>query len=90
MQTLGVGLGDPAIKQVTEQVRLDGGYTLDLSIGKSWKIKEYYIVLNNQDLITGGYEQLRFSYSIEDLDKFLPKYYYGYGRTFFLMLSFRF
>lgn len=98
IQTLDVGLGDPIINKVTEQEKLDGGYTVDLSIGKSWKIKEYYFginfnlnnVLNNQDLITGGYEQLRFSYDIASLDKFPPKYYYGYGRTFFLMFTFRF
>jgi len=98
MHSLGVGPNDPVISEVTKQVQLDGGYTLDLSIGKSWKVNNYYLgfnlnvnnVLNNQDLITGGYEQLRFSYDIYDINRFPPKYYYGYGRTYFLMLTFRF
>ncbi len=96
MQQMNVGLGDPLINEATKQIKLDAGYTVDLSIGKSWKIKEYYIginfnlnnVLNNQDLITGGYEQLRFEPTA--INKFPPKLYYGYGRTYFLMLTFRF
>jgi hypothetical protein len=96
MQQMDVGLGDPLINEATKQIKLDAGYTVDLSIGKSWKIKNYYIglnfnlnnILNNQDLITGGYEQLRFEPTA--INKFPPKLYYGYGRTYFLMLSFRF
>ena len=47
-------------------------------------------MLNNQDLVTGGYEQLRFEPTVTTINKFPSKLYYGYGRTFFLMLSFRF
>jgi len=93
-----LGVGDPLIKEITEQQKLKGGYTLDLSIGKSWKIGSYYIglnanvnnVLNKTDLITGGYEQMRFDNVTHNINKFPPKYFYSYGRTYFLMLTFRF
>jgi len=93
-----LGPGDPLITQITEQEKISGGYTLDISIGKSWKIGTYYLAINaninnlldNKDLITGGYEQMRFDYTGKNLLKFPPKYFYGYGRTYFLMLTFRF
>jgi hypothetical protein len=92
------GPEDPIVKQLTEQQKLNNGYTLDLSIGKSWKIGDYYLglnfnfnnVLNNTDMITGGYEQLRIATDVSELNKYPPKYYYGYGRSYFLMLTFRF
>jgi len=98
IQTMSLGPNDPLIYEATKQKQIDGGYTLDFSIGKSWKINNYFIginlninnVLDNKNLITGGYEQLRFSYDVNNINKFPPKYYYGYGRTYFLMLSFRF
>ena len=98
MEELNLGPNDPLIKQITKQEEIKGGYTLDFSLGKSWKIGNYYIGLNlninnlldNQDLITGGYEQLRIATSLDEIDKFRSKYYYAYGRTYFLMLNFRF
>ena len=45
-------------------------------------------VLNNTDLITGGYEQLR--YVPKEIDKFPPKLSYMYGRTFFAMVTLSF
>ncbi|MFH0893216.1 MAG: TonB-dependent receptor [Bacteroidota bacterium] len=90
-----LGYGDPLIPIITQQQELEGGYTIDVSVGKSWKIKKYTIavnasvnnILDNQDLITGGYEQSRFDFTTKNVDKFPPKYYYGFGRTYFLMLS---
>ena len=98
MNELGLGLGDPLIKVITEQEETKGGYTLDFSLGKSWKFGNYYLGLNlnvnnlldNQDLITGGYEQLRSLKIGDNINKFPSKYYYSYGRTYFIMLSFRF
>lgn len=89
---------NPLIKTITEQQKLNSGYSLDFSIGKSWKIGNYYIgfnmninnILDNQELITGGYEQMRFDFTNQNVNKFPPKYYYGYGRTYFVMLTFRF
>lgn len=94
-----LGYGDPMIKSITEQEKLPSGYTLDASIGKSWRIEGKYFlnlnfsvsnILDNQSIITGGYEQNRFDFETKNLAKFPPKYYYAYGRTYFLNLGFRF
>ncbi len=93
-----LGIDDPKIDEITRQIKADAQFTIDASIGKSWRIKDYYInlnasvsnILDNQNLITSGYEQMRFDYENKNIDKFPPKYYYGFGRTYFLMLSVRF
>ncbi len=91
--------GDPQIATITEQQKLDGGFTLDASIGKSWRINGKYFlnvnfqvsnILNNTDLITGGYEQLRFDFETKNVNKFPPKYYYAMGRNFFFNVGIRF
>ncbi|MDK2910223.1 MAG: hypothetical protein PWR20_1790 [Bacteroidales bacterium] len=93
-----LGPGDPLIATITRQEKLPSAFTLDASIGKSWKIREYFInlnfsvsnILDNRDIITSGFEQFRFDFTNKDVNKFPPKYYYGYGRTFFLNLAFRY
>lgn len=91
-----LGYEDPMIETITKQEKLPAGFTLDASIGKSWRVKDYYIGINfnvsnilGTQLKSGGFEQMRFDYETKNLDKFPPKYFYGYGRTFFLMLSVR-
>jgi len=90
---------DQQYQDIVFQEELPSGYTADLFIGKSWRInRKYYInlslnvsnILDNQDLITGGYEQLRFDERDRDVEKYAPKYFYGYGRSYFLNASFRF
>lgn len=96
--TKGLGEGDPLIAIITEPEKLPDGYTVDLSLGKSLKYKKYYFninfsvsnILNNRGIITGGYEQKRFSYDDHDVTKFPPKYFYGKGRTYYLNFSVRF
>jgi hypothetical protein len=93
----GLGTGDTLITNITKQQKLKGGFTLDASLGKSIYYKNAFIninfsvsnVLNNQNLITNGYEQMRFDYATKNINKFMPKYFYGLGRTFFLSLSVR-
>jgi len=93
----GMGYGDTLISAITKQQQLDGGFTLDASIGKSIVYKKYYIninfsmsnILNNQKLITNGYEQMRYDFVTNNLDKFKPKYFYMLGRTFYLTASIR-
>ena len=84
---------------IVDQTQLPSGYTIDASIGKSFRIDyKYYIslnlnvnnILNNNKIITGGYEQLRYDVEDKDPNKFPPKLYYLYGRQFYLNLSFRF
>ena len=69
----------------------------DLFATKSWMYKKKYRfalnasvsnLLDETDLITGGYEQLRFEAG--NPDKFPPKYGYMFGRTFFVMMTFSF
>jgi hypothetical protein len=95
---------EQGIIDLTEQQQLDGGFTLDASIGKSIRLKGSYFLnlnfsvsnlLDNQDLTSGGYEQNRIDLNtdgnaIQNVDAFPPKYYYAYGRTFFLNIGFRF
>lgn len=47
-------------------------------------------ILNNQDFITSGFEQLRFDYTDKNPDKFPPRYFYGFGRTYFAGVIVRF
>jgi hypothetical protein len=92
----GIVVTDPQWEEMLDQEKLDPGYTIDVFAGKSWKIQNYYInlnlsmsnILNNQELAVGGYEQLRFDRL--DLDKFPSKYFYLYGRGYYVNLSFRF
>jgi hypothetical protein len=93
-----LGYGDPLIKEITRQQMLKGGFTLDASIGKSIMIDRKYFIninlsvtnaLDNQDIQSGGYEQNRFDFESKDVNKFPPKYYYYFGRTFYLNINFR-
>ncbi len=94
-----LGEGDPLITAITKQEKLPNGMTIDASIGKSFRVMDkYYLnlnfsvsnILDNQEIITGGYEQNRFDFATKNISKFPPKYYFYYGRTFFLNIGFRF
>ena len=87
---------DEVWKNVIEQERLASNFTFNAFAGKSWRInRKYFINLNvsvnnifdNTDFSIGGFEQLR--YDNRDVDRFAPKYFFMYGRTFFVNLSFR-
>ena len=79
------------------QEKVDDFFTLDLFAYKSWKVKDYFIfltgnvsnILDNREGISGGYEQLRY-----DPDRgpewFENRYYYAYGRNYFVQLGLRF
>ena len=91
---------------ILAQTQWDPQYTIDFFGGKSWKLpknmeingKPTYIVfnlginniLNNKDIITGGYEQLRFDFENRDVNKFPAKVYYGWGINFYTSLTLRF
>ncbi|HNW89020.1 MAG TPA: TonB-dependent receptor [Bacteroidales bacterium] len=92
--------GDARVTSITEQYKANAKpqFTLDASVSKSFKIKKFYLILNgsvsnilnNTKMITSGYEQLRFDYNTLDTNKFPAKYYYGLGRTFYFMITFRY
>ncbi|HNP99453.1 MAG TPA: TonB-dependent receptor, partial [Bacteroidia bacterium] len=101
-----VDAGSANWQQILQQEKVDGQFTMDASAGWSWrmnnKIKSLkrpaYLVLNtgvtnilnNKDLINGGYEYSRFDTQNKDVNKFPSKYTYSYGTTFFASVTLRF
>lgn len=88
---------DPQWDALLTQTQLDANMTVDLFAGKSWQLKRKYRIavnvtvsnlLDNQDFIIGGFEQLR--YDRMDVDRFPPKYSYLFGRNYFAMMTFSF
>lgn len=91
---------------IIDQTRLDAQYTMDLFAGYSLRLpkkyniqeKPVYLVfyagvnnlLNSTDMVTGGYEQLRFDFETRNIQKFPPKYYYAYGANYFVSVGIRF
>lgn len=47
-------------------------------------------LLNNKEIRTGGFEQLRFDYTSRNPDRFANKYFYGYGANYFVNISLKF
>lgn len=95
---------DENVAQLLRQNPLDNFYLLNLVGGKSWLKKGKYIsvfasINNVFDAVfrTGGYEQSRngnFGQLKQDNlsgnPSFAPKYWYGYGRTYFLNVAYSF
>jgi len=84
---------------MVEQNPIASSFTLDASLGKSFRFDyKYYLninlnvtnLLNNKDIVTGGYEQARIDQNFEKYDKFEPKLYYYSGLQYYLNISFRF
>jgi hypothetical protein len=96
----GVPIGSQLWSDVLEQERLPNAITMDIYGGKSFKYKNYIIginlnitnVLNNQQFITSGFEQLRYDQQGADtqINRFPNKYFYYFGRTYFVNLTLRF
>lgn len=92
----GLSEDDIRVNDLLNHNELSDGFTVDIYGGKSWKISDYYIGLNisfsnifdKKDLATGGYEQFR--YDPDNIERFPEKYFYLYGRTYFINLNFRF
>jgi hypothetical protein len=82
---------------IIDQEKGDPGFTLDFFGGKSFKFGDVFLYLNvgvsnildNQDFVTGGYEQLRFDFEEQDPSTFPTRYYYLFGRNYFINLSLR-
>ena len=100
------------INNVRRQEYLGHAYTLSASVGKNWYIHRKYMlgfsaevknILNNQNIKTGGYEQMRMRRSRgwdgslsgsnpaeAFYTRFDSKYFYMLGTTYFLNVYFRF
>ena len=91
-------------RRLLRQEKFDDLFLLNFFSGKSWKIDNYYIgvILSVNNILdnrykSGGYEQSRnANYNLlkQDVDSssriFGPRYWYGYGRTYYLNIYFRF
>ena len=99
----GADRGSEFYYQILAQERLDPGFTLDFFGGGSRKIGSHFVylnvginnILNNTDLRTGGFEQTRIetednSNTISSLSRFPSRYFFAYGRNFFVNISYRF
>lgn len=92
---------------ILDQEKAPAFYTVNLFFGKSFKLSNIvkkipgstflYLnvsvnnLLNNRNIVTGGFEQLRYSYDLNSgADKFPSKYFYGYGRNYSVNLSLKF
>ncbi|MCW5907258.1 MAG: TonB-dependent receptor [Chitinophagales bacterium] len=95
----------PQFASIINQQRLKGQFTMDIFAGYSWLLnnqfkdlkKRHFLIFNvgisnvtnNRNFVTGGFEQLRFDYFDKDVNKFAPKYYYGFGATYFISVAYR-
>jgi len=91
-------------RSLLKQERFDSYFLLNAVGGKSWKIKKYYVGffasinnLLNQKYRTGGFEQTRnanYRGALEESRRqtpvFGPKYFYGYGTTYYFNFYVRF
>jgi len=80
-------------------------FTLDFSFSWSWKVnnkirsieKNTFLlfnlgvnnILDNKDIVSGGYEQLRYDFTEKNPGKFATKYYYSPGINFFASVALR-
>lgn len=89
---------DPLLRNIVDQEQAPATFTMDFFGGKSWRIRsKYYLYLNvgvnnvldNKNFITGGFEQLRFDFETRNPDLFPNRYFYNFGRNFFINLSLR-
>ena len=100
------------INNMRKQEDLGYAYTLSASVGKNFYIQRKYMlgfsaevknILNNQNIKTGGYEQMRMRRSrgyngnpagsnpaVSYYSRFDSKYFYMLGTTYFLNIYFRF
>lgn len=89
--------------QVSPQDKGHGGWMLDGSIGRSVYLKHGSLsinlmvtnILNNQKIVTGGYEQSRSDYSASGKDRTYtfsknPKKYYAFGTNAMLNIAYKF
>ncbi len=91
---------------ILDQTKLSPQSTLDLFAGYSWLMNKKFKsmskrtfllfnlgvnnILNNTNIVSGGYEQLRFDYAEKNVDKFPPKKFYAYGTNFQASIALRF
>ena len=91
------------IRDMRAQEKFGGYCTLSANVGKNWYIHRVYMlgfslevknILNNQDIRTGGYEQMRLrrvrTPEGVKFSRFDSKYFYMLGTNYYLNVYFRF
>ncbi len=102
----GVEKDSPKWNEIINQTRLDAQYSLDAFAGYSWLLNKSFKsfrkrtflvfnigvsnILNNKNMVSGGYEQLRFDFTDKNVNKFPPKKFYAYGTTYNASIALRF
>lgn len=92
--------------QIFDQEKLPSAFTINLSAGYSWKMSRLSAklgnssflsinagvnnLLNNQNIVNAGFEQMRYDFTDNNPAKFPNKYSYGYGINYFVNLSLKF
>lgn len=89
-------------KSAVQQSQGKGGFMLDASIGRLIRLKKGQVsvnlsvtnVLNNRDIVTGGYEQSRSDYSNDKVRAYQfsknPKKFYAFGPNGLLNIAYKF
>lgn len=101
----GVDPADPLWNTILGQEKLKSQYTLDAFAGYSWlmnnkfkmKRRTFLVfnvgvnnILNNKDIVSGGFEQLRFDFAEKNVNKFPARRFYAYGLNYFASIGLRF
>lgn len=102
-EVLNQHMSEESIKQLRDQEKFKGAWVMNASIGKNWSIKRKYTIglnvdvkniINNQNIKTGGYEQIRLLKNKDEsyvtYQPFESKYFYMFGTTYNANLFFRF
>ncbi len=96
----GLEQGTPLYDGIVDQQKAPSAYTVDLFANKSFKLDDDLFFnltagvtnLLNAEVVTGGFEQLRFDRADYEngINVFPPKYYYAFGTNFFVLGALRF
>lgn len=101
MATDNVAAGSTQLNEILQQTQWPAQYTLNLFAGYTCKapkkmpgiwITVYAGVnnlLNNNNIISGAYEQLRFDFESKSRNAYPPRVWYAQGTTFYLSINFR-
>jgi len=102
----GVPEGSDLWNEILDQTQLPSQYTLDVFAGYSLLLnrnikelkKRTFLqfnvginnILNNENIVSGGFEQLRFDAAEKNVNKFPDRRFYAYGLNFFASMGLRF
>jgi hypothetical protein len=101
----GVPVGSELYHRILDQQVLPSAFTVDIFASKSLLLSKVskslprgtFLYINagisnllDAKVVTGGFEQLRYDFADTNPSKFDTKYFYGFGRNFFINLSLKF